>query len=315
MGKDGDDGAASMRIDQRLSVVMSVYNAGEYLGEAVDSLLSQTVRAAEIILIDDGSTDGSLERIRAYEAEEPSIRVIADGENRGLTKRLNQGIAEARGSLIARMDSDDICEPDRFEKQLAAIDQDPQLVLVGSRYLVVDPQGEPLTDFKVPLAHEEIERWLIEGTGQAVLHPSVIMRRDAVQSVGGYDETYRYAQDLDLFLKLAEVGRLRNLDGRLMRYRAHFSASGYDKRAEQERCVQAIREDARKKRGLQPVAGQVGTRQAETRAVTYRRWGWWALGIKNRKAARRYALAGVAREPLSAEGWKLLLVSLKQSLT
>ncbi|MEE4213282.1 MAG: glycosyltransferase [Parvularcula sp.] len=301
--------------DHRLTAVMSVFNAEPYLSEALDSLLQQSLPAGEILLLDDGSTDGSLERLRTYEARYPSIRVIADGENKGLTARLNQGVHEAKGELIARMDSDDISEPRRFEKQLAALDSDPSLVLVGSRFLVIDPKGRPLTDFKVPLAHEEIERWLLEGVGQAILHPSVIMRKQTVLEVGGYDERFRYAQDLALFLALARVGRLCNLDERLVRYRAHLGSSGYAKREQQQRCVSTIRNEARSSRGLGSIEGTIAARKAEARSETFRRWGWWAIGLGEPDTALHYAFASLLRAPFQGASHKLLLVSLRDKFT
>ena len=124
-----------------ISIGMSVYNGARFLDEAVCSLLHQTYPHWELIALDDGSTDDSLARLRRY--DDPRIRVISDGGNRGLPARLNQAIDLATGPLFARMDSDDVAYPERFERQLAYLRAHPDVDLLAASTLVIDADGEP----------------------------------------------------------------------------------------------------------------------------------------------------------------------------
>src|SRR5436305_9543595 len=124
----------------QVSVLMPVYNAIRYIGVAVDSVLSQTFSDFEFIIVDDGSTDGSAEILREYAGRDPRIRLISR-PNTGLGFALNEALAVARAPFIARMDADDECLPERFEKQIQYLRNHPECVLLGSRVLWIDSDG------------------------------------------------------------------------------------------------------------------------------------------------------------------------------
>ena len=205
-----------------ITVAMSVYNGERFLSEAIESVLAQSWRDFEFLLLDDGSNDGSLAIMQRFAALDPRIRVIAR-ENRGLVASLNQLLAEARAPLIARMDADDVCLPERFARQIGFFAANPQHGVVGSLTDDIDERGQPYTMVPAnhPLTHEIfLER--IESRGQLLAHPTVMYRRDVVLSVGGYHAAFRHCEDYDLWLRLAHRTRIANLPEKLLRYR-HYA--------------------------------------------------------------------------------------------
>lgn len=291
-----------------ISVVMSVYNGQRYVAEAVESILAQTFIDFEFILIDDGSTDRSKALLESYANRDPRIRLISQA-NKGLTKTLNEGLGLARGEFIARMDADDVSLPDRFEKQVAFLRANADCVCVGSRVLRVDPYGSPLSESDHKLKHEEIDRQLIEeGLGWAITHPAAMMRRDAAEKVGGYREQFRTSQDLDLWLRLAEVGRLANLPEVLLKYRYHPDSVGFTKFEEQRRVKSIILQDAYTRRGKTPPAEwPKGIFTPLPVAEQLRRWARSALKANNRDVAKKHALDALKREPLKVDSWRMMM--------
>ena len=201
----------------KMSVLMSVYNGARYLRIAVDSVLGQTFEDFEFIIVDDGSTDDSIEILSAY--DDPRIRLISNEENIGLTRSLNIGLEIARGDYVARMDPDDICVPERFERQVEYLDSSRKVGVIGSQMTVINEVGTPLRTFEVPTSHSMIVWTLF--FKRAFGHPSVMMRKSIVESVGGYDESYRYAQDYGLWIRLLGVTQFASMPEVLVLYRTH----------------------------------------------------------------------------------------------
>ena len=143
-----------------ISVVMSVYNGERYIRESVESILNQTYRDFEFILMDDASKDRTASLCRGYQKKDPRIRFYSNRENLGLTASLNKGIALAKGKWIARMDSDDVSVPERFEKQMAFLKKNPAVKLLGTRGYMVDEEGKRLSLIATPLKDKEIRRSL-----------------------------------------------------------------------------------------------------------------------------------------------------------
>ncbi|MGH7213711.1 MAG: glycosyltransferase [Tepidisphaeraceae bacterium] len=290
----------------RVSVLLGAYNASAYLREAVKSLLAQTFRDFELLAIDDGSTDDTLAILNEYARTDDRVRVITH-PNAGLVKVLNEGLAVARGELVARMDADDVCLPHRFERQVAYLEQHPECVLVGSRVLLIDPQGRPICDMdSIRLTHDDIDAALLSG-GWPIVHPSVIMRKRAVLDAGGYVQGYFPIEDHHLFLRLAEVGKLANLDEILLKYRRHPQSSV---RALGGGLVQRLRDvvtDAQRRRGM---TGEIKLPAhpipPPTLSQLHKQWAWSALRAGNLSTARHHALRFARREPLDGEAWRLL---------
>lgn len=203
-----------------ISVAMSVYNGERFLAEAIESVLAQTFTDFEFLIVDDGSTDSSRKIIEAYAAKDARIRPIVR-ENRGLIASLNQMLAEARAPLVARMDADDVCLPERLARQAEFLHDHPDYGVVGCWTEDIDERGAPWAgaDFTYhPLTHEQLLA-NIDRREPLLCHPAVVYRRDLVLSVGGYHAAYRHCEDLDLWLRLANVTRLGNIPLKLLRYR------------------------------------------------------------------------------------------------
>ena len=259
----------------RVSVVMAVYNNRPFLDEAVESVLNQTYTDFEFIIIDDGSTDGSTKRLQQYAATDERIRLTVQA-NEGLTVSLNRGLAAAQGAYIARMDGDDICSPNRFAQQVRYLDRHADHVLVGGQVLLIDEKGATVRDSVVPpsdpntgrmrrlkLRHEDIEESLLNQQWPLV-HPAVMMRREALYAIDGYDERYVTKQDADLFLRLAEVGELANLNTVVLEYRLHENQ--VTAQIEGQDTLWQIRRRAHRRRGL-PIPHELTRRGAFQRKV------------------------------------------------
>jgi glycosyltransferase involved in cell wall biosynthesis len=295
-----------------ISIVMSAYNTARYLRESLDSIVEQTFRDFECIIIDDGSTDDTLKILREYEARDPRFKIISR-PNTGLTRALNEALSHARGEFIARMDGDDIAMPDRFEKQIGYMREHPECVLLGSRVELIDPYSLriALGDY-MKLTHEEIDAMLLQGKGGSVVHPSCIMRRDAVEKVGRYKEQYNNSEDLDLFLRLAEVGKVANLPDVLLKYRRHLESVSHQKYENQWKLKTQIVRDAYERRGQKMPENWTFTPWKPKPILDQlKEWAWMALKSGNVQAARKYAVDVFKRSPFSGESWKLMYCALR----
>jgi glycosyltransferase involved in cell wall biosynthesis len=207
--------------DPRLTVIMSVYNDAAYLPFAIESIVGQTYADFEFLIVNDGSTDDSGKIIDRFAEQDRRIRAIHQ-PNQGLIYSLNLMIAQARAPLIARMDGDDIALPERFATQLAYLDAQPDIGVLGTGADTIDEAGRPglrrfdnVTDPDAVVADLK--------NGPPLCHPSVMMRRDIVQRVGGYHPAFLHCEDYDLWLRLSEVTRLSSLPDRLILYRQSAS--------------------------------------------------------------------------------------------
>ncbi len=190
----------------RISVVMSVYDGERWLREAVDSVLGQTLADFELLVIDDGSTDGTGEILQSY--GDPRLRVVRQ-PRAGLTISLNRGVRLTAAPLVARLDADDVALPERFSRQVAFLDRHPEVGLLGTGCRDVDPAGCALRTYRPPEADPDIRRALIRRN--PFVHSSVMMRRQSLEAAGFYDEALRVAQDYDLWVRMSRVTRLANL--------------------------------------------------------------------------------------------------------
>ncbi len=286
-----------------VSVLMPVCNGEPYVSEAIDSILAQTYDEFELLVLDDGSTDRSPEILRSYEVRDRRVRVITR-ENRGIVPSLNEMIALSGGEYIARMDADDISHPTRFEKQVAYLAAHPECVAVGTNAMLIDPEGWPIAEYVTNFTHEKIDAAHLLGRGGSICHPSVMMRKSVLERVGGYNEEFPHAQDLDLFLRLAEVGRLANLTEVLLDYRRHFGTAGVRRLGLQFQLATRAVQNARHRRGLEPLLAREMPRPI-SRTDLHRVVGWRALGAGYVRTARKHAWQALSRAPFSLENWRL----------
>ena len=208
-----------MNRNPAISVVLPVYNAEAYVREAVESILAQTFTDFELIIINDGSTDGSGAILRDLAAHDTRI-VLVERPNDGLVSALNEGIGRARAGLIARMDADDVAMPERFALQHARMVQEPELAVLGSFFNIMDRDGNIIRLYDdLPLTPAEARSAV---GGFLVAHPAVIMRRDAVLKAGGYRKAFCHAEDYDLWLRISDLGyAIANLSQPLLNWREH----------------------------------------------------------------------------------------------
>ncbi len=201
---------------------MPVYNGEKYLREAIDSILSQTYRNFEFLIIDDGSEDRSVEIINSY--NDKRIILEKNEKNIGLELTLNKGIRLAHGDYIARMDCDDISLSHRLERQVRFMDSHPEVAVCGARAEIFGGQSGLFT---FPLTHEEIRCRLLFSC--VILHPTVLLRRGfLLDNHIFYDTSQRYktAEDYELWFRISPIGRLANLDDTLLQRRVHDSSIG-----------------------------------------------------------------------------------------
>ena len=294
-----------------ISVCMPVYNADQYVRDAAESVLRQTFADFEFIIVDDGSTDDSRTILEGLARRDHRIRLISR-PNTGYTKALNEALGLARGTYLARMDADDVSMPDRFAKQVDHLRAHPDCVLVGSRILTIDPYGIPLYEPDHRLAHEEIDRQLLNGVGWAIVHPAAMMVRAAVMDLGGYRPEMEPSEDLDLFLRLAERGRLANLPDVLLHYRQHVKSVNHTRCEEQNQAARRIITQAYDRRGGGPPPGwKLPEREVYPVRNEIDMWAWVALRGGHIAAARRHALSLLRVAPFSMSSWRLMYCAIR----
>lgn len=199
-----------------ISVIMPVYNSEKYLHEAIESILNQTFKDFEFIIIDDASTDKSVKIIKSY--TDKRIILIQKPVNTGYTESLNRGIGISKGEYIARMDSDDVSIDTRFEKQKTLMDNNPSIIACGSNYIILHTSKQ--SDH--PCNPDDLRINLLSGC--YIAHPSVMFRRQTfIQNKIEYDVECEPAEDYNLWVRLSKLGELSNISEPLIKYRIHDS--------------------------------------------------------------------------------------------
>lgn len=299
----------------RLSVIMPVRDAERHLAEAVESVLGQRFADFELLVWDDGSTDGTLAMLRRFAGRDARVKV-ASGPPRGYAHALNDLLGRARGEYVARMDADDVCLPERFGRQVEFLDRHRDVLCVGTATDRIDDRGRWIGRRIPPLDDAAIQEELLAGHNP-IVHPSVAMRADAARAVGGYAVDLMPAEDLDLWLRLGERGRLANLPEVLLRYRMHPNSVSERAQAAQLANKRRAAERAWQRRGLPARELNLPPWRAlddrRSRADFLQRYGWSAFHLGEWRTALAYGLALVGREPLRGEGWRLAACALLKS--
>jgi glycosyltransferase involved in cell wall biosynthesis len=293
-----------------LSVVMAAYNAEATIAQAMESVLRQTFGDFEFVIVDDGSSDGTAEV--ALKFSDPRVKVVRNAQNIGLAPSLRRGLQHASGAYIARMDADDACQPERFQRQLDFLRAHPEVGVVGTSFHLMDDGGR-LFDSRVrpgedEYLQKELLRWNPFCAG------SLTMRADLLRSLGGYDERFPTSEDCDLLLRFAERARLAILSDVLYSWRVRAQSMTHADRGKQLHFAGLARELAwqRRLRGrdrfgrrlrLCPARGRERHLLAEHAVV----WGREALR-QGRMAAAAALLARAAFLcPTSARLWRAAL--------
>lgn len=203
-----------------LTVFTPFYKNIEYFDETIVSVLSQSFRDFEYLMINDG--DPAVAAAIQVRHNDPRIRIINTPTPLGLGGSRNAGLHEARGDLIAFIDSDDVCEPGRFEKQVAFLRSHPDHVLVGSALRYIDEESRTIGRRRYPENDTDIRKRMV--AMNCVAQPSVIARRSALIEAGGYRPDFPAAEDYDLWLRTARLGKFHNMPDPLVAYRIHLAA-------------------------------------------------------------------------------------------
>jgi len=211
-----------------ISVLMSCYNGSRWLAQAIESVLAQTIMARELILVDDGSQDATLEIIRSYAQRYEQILAVPK-PNTGLADSLNVGLAKASGTWVARLDQDDIAEPERLERQLAYVQANPAVVLLGTGSLEIDANERPVKRNFYPATHKGLVNNL-ERLKRFFPHSSAFYRADLARQVGGYNRRIHRCEDWRLWLELSLRGEIACLPECLVRIRKHPMQMSLDER-------------------------------------------------------------------------------------
>lgn len=216
MDAAGNDAAV---VAPLVSVLMPVYNAERFLREAVDSVLGQSYRQFELVMVDDGSSDGSWAIAQEYAALDARVKALRNERNLRVVKARNRAftLVDPASKYFAIMDSDDVCMPDRLEREVAFLEAHPDHALVGGHTIVIDERGAQVGFRRYPLQHEQIMGVITRYN--PIAQPGVMLRRSALEQVGEYDERYPGCEDYDLWLRMAERFKLANLDTATLKYR------------------------------------------------------------------------------------------------
>lgn len=200
---------------------MPCYNAGSFLPEAIESVLNQTYRDIEIIALDDCSTDDTLKTLKQYAQKDSRIRLTENPVNLGLIKTLNKGIDLAKGKYIARMDQDDICLPQRFEKQIELLETDGDLDLVSCRWMYIDEKGKILTT-TLPRTFTTKSNLIESFFGPPFGHPTIMLRTAAVKKFYyRFSDNTKHIEDYDLFARMLLAGaKTKVINEVLFKYRS-----------------------------------------------------------------------------------------------
>jgi glycosyltransferase involved in cell wall biosynthesis len=265
-----------------VSVLMAVHNGARFLESSVASVTNQSLGDWELVIVDDGSTDATPDIISGL--HDPRIRHIRLPSRSGLPAALNRGLAACSGELVARFDGDDLCMQTRLEEQVAELAERPTVGVLGTWARVIDEDGNPLGALETPVGPANVYRRL--RWRNALIHPSVVFRRELVLRAGGYDERALRFQDYDLWLRMAALTELDNMARTLVAYRVHPSQQSHAKVSFGE-----TRFVGKARRGLARENGEPGG------AAIARQVVWWGGQLANnrRKNRSRIILRSVSR--------------------
>ena len=291
------------------SVIMPVFNTERYLGEAIESITRQSFPDFELIVVDDGSTDGSLRIILDHASRDG--RIIAQSKEwTGTSGTRNRALELATGRFVAFLDADDVAEPRRLERQHDSLEHRPDCVGLGGQILFMDREGCPLYRSDFPLDHEAIDRAHMTGAGCVLSQGTSALSRDAVLKVGGYRTQYHVAEDLDLLLRLAEIGTLANLNETLIRCRLHRDSLTQTHLGTGHMFAAAAIRDARLRRGLPPENVRVPEASQPAAPAVFMHRAMKAQQHGFRKTAVKYAFRSIRAAPSDRMAWRVAVVVL-----
>lgn len=241
----------------KISVLMPVYNAEKFLKEAIDSILNQTFKDFEFLIINDASTDRSKEIILSY--KDPRIRYFENNKNLGVARTLNRGLRLAKGEYIARMDADDISFPDRFKKQVEFMEKNPQVAICGTWLQLINNKANDI--WRCPSDHETIKSLSLFYS--SIYHPTVLICSKTLKKNNlSYNPSFIHAEDYELWARIMEKAKAANLKEVLLFHRIHSNEVGNIYKQMQVKNANRVRLYQLSKLGIYPTSEELKIHQA-----------------------------------------------------
>lgn len=208
-----------------VSIVLPVYNDDEHVDTSIESVLMQSFESVELLVIDDGSTDATRQRLEEYSSD-PRLTVVRHVENQGLPTALNTGLGHATGTYVMRQDADDRSLPGRLQAQCNYLSANPDIAAVTSGVEVIDDNGNVLHTLTGP-----VDPAAQLQSQNSIIHGATMLRREVLEEVGGYDEFFRFCQDYDLWVRLHRAGhRIRTIQRPMYQLRREAELLTVDRR-------------------------------------------------------------------------------------
>lgn len=234
-----------------VSVVMSVFNAERFIHKAIESILNQTLRNFEFIIINDASVDKTLQIIYEFKKKDKRIRLINNKKNLQMAKSLNLGVNQAKSDLIARMDQDDISLPNRLEVQYDFMKSHPNVAIVGNDVVIIDEDGRVTGKRIYPTTSNGLKKILFRYS--AFAHPTVMFRKSAFQKLKGYNPEKYPCEDIDLWFRFGRNHEFASIPSFLLKYRISLASGSHHNLKKTEMMGLKIKVEAIKKYGYKPI--------------------------------------------------------------
>ena len=228
-----------------ISVIMTAYNTEKYIKEAIESILNQTFKDFEFIIVDDGSTDNTRLIIEEYAKKDRRIKILYNKKNLGIVKSLNKAIAIAKGKYIARMDSDDVSKLNRLEKQFVFMESNPKVGVCGTNFILINEKGKIIGWKSFPETNEKCKKAFFFRNPFG--HYTVMIRKECFDIFGYYNNDFLYAEDLELWMRFGQKYKLYNLQKYLVYYRVHAINSIFKNQKQMIKATLKARKIALKK--------------------------------------------------------------------
>lgn len=302
----------NIELDISVSIILPVYNGESYIEKSINSILEQDYTHYELLVINDGSTDKTASILDKLSNIDKRIIVIHQ-DNNGLVYSLNKGIMMSKYDYIVRMDADDISLPNRISEQIQFMEENPEVVCAGTAYEIIDENDYAINMLTPPIDNEEIVSYLEKGHS-VICHPSAIIRKQTLIQVGQYREEYYPAEDLDLWLRLSEIGMIHNIPKSLLKYRVHGNSICGTSGDRQLDAAKRALEDAGRRRGksyqFEPDEHFRPDSTSDSIYAHLLKHGWWAYHYKNKRATFHYAYNSIKTKPFEKDGWKLFFCAI-----
>ncbi len=244
-----------MSASPKVSVLMPAYNAEKYIGEAIESILNQTFKDFEFIIIDDCSTDNTWGIIQKYAEKDNRIVILRNEKNSKIPKTLNRGLSISRGKYIARVDADDWSYPYRLDKQINFMESHPEVGVSGGNMEVCDETMNKIGLRRYNLDDGKIRKKIFRYSPFS--HPLIIFRADVAQNLRGYNEDLSDAEDYDLYFRIGRYYKFSNLDDILLKYRVTKNSFSHSRVKKQELVTLYVRLKAIKEYGYKMEFGDI----------------------------------------------------------